>query len=112
MSALRLATRAVVRSALAVARPSTRAYGGGAAPPTVDQLTQHIVSLLSYNSSLDGKAIQANSHLINDLGLDSLDVVEFVVAVEDEFNVELPDGEAETIFTPKQAAELVSKYHP
>jgi NADH dehydrogenase (ubiquinone) 1 alpha/beta subcomplex 1 len=44
---------------------------------------------------------------VNDLGLDSLDQVEITMAVEDEFNIEIPDREADEIYTPRQAVEVV-----
>lgn len=40
------------------------------------------------------------SHFINDLGLDSLDHVEVIMAVEDEFGFEIPDMDAEKLLTP------------
>ena len=44
-----------------------------------------------------------------ELGLDSLDQVEVVMALEDEFNIEIPDREAEAIQTPRQAVEKVKE---
>lgn len=46
---------------------------------------------------------------MNDLGADSLDEVEIVMALEEEFNIEIPDAEAEKIKTVKQAIDLVRK---
>eukprot|EP00056_Hartaetosiga_gracilis_P016548 m.5366 g.5366 ORF g.5366 m.5366 type:complete len:122 (+) comp4213_c0_seq1:116-481(+) len=91
---------------------SVRMMGGAAEKPSVNDLTDHIISILSHNSKLDDVEITSNSHFIQDLGLDSLDVVECIVFIEDEFSVEIPDEEAETIFTPRQAAEILHKYHP
>lgn len=48
-----------------------------------------------------------DSHFVNDLGLDSLDQVEITMALEDEFNIEINDKDAEEIFTPRQAVEKV-----
>ncbi len=48
-----------------------------------------------------------DSHFVNDLGLDSLDQVEVTMELEDEFHVEIPDKDAEKIFTPRQAVEAV-----
>eukprot|EP00490_Sorites_sp_Unknown_P015707 CAMPEP_0114661804 /NCGR_PEP_ID=MMETSP0191-20121206/23367_1 /TAXON_ID=126664 /ORGANISM="Sorites sp." /LENGTH=68 /DNA_ID=CAMNT_0001895699 /DNA_START=391 /DNA_END=597 /DNA_ORIENTATION=- len=59
----------------------------------------------------DGKTINENTHLYNDLGLDSLDQVEFGLACEDEFDVEIPDEEAEQIVTIGDAVDLISD-HP
>ena len=59
----------------------------------------------------DGKIITEDSHLQNDLGLDSLDQVEFGLAVEDEFDIEIPDEDAEQIVTLGDAVELIAD-HP
>jgi acyl carrier protein len=41
--------------------------------------------------------ITSTSHFANDLGLDSLDTVEVVMAIEEEFSIEIPDKDADTI---------------
>lgn len=46
-----------------------------------------------------------------DLGLDSLDIVEVVMAIEDEFAIEIPDQEADKIVSIKDAVEYISS-HP
>ena len=46
-----------------------------------------------------------------DLGLDSLDAVEIVMAIEDEFAIEIPDQEADKITSIKEAVEFIST-HP
>ena len=51
-----------------------------------------------------------DAHFINDLGLDSLDQVEITMALEDEFNIEIPDKDAEEILTVRQAVEKVLFY--
>jgi NADH dehydrogenase (ubiquinone) 1 alpha/beta subcomplex 1 len=43
------------------------------------------------------------------LGLDSLDQVEVVMALEDEFNIEIPDRDAESILTVREAVEKIFK---
>eukprot|EP00755_Sulcionema_specki_P016006 Sspe_Gene.60929::Locus_33668_Transcript_1_1_Confidence_1.000_Length_488::g.60929::m.60929/K03955/NDUFAB1; NADH dehydrogenase (ubiquinone) 1 alpha/beta subcomplex 1 len=52
-----------------------------------------------------------DSHFINDLGLDSLDQVEVVMAFEQEFTLDIPDNEAEKILTIKDAVEYIAN-HP
>ena len=47
----------------------------------------------------------------DDLGLDSLDVVEVVMAIEDEFAIEIPDSEADKISTIQEAVDYISG-HP
>ncbi|KAJ3094495.1 Acyl carrier protein 1, mitochondrial, partial [Phlyctochytrium bullatum] len=52
-----------------------------------------------------GDDLTLDSHFITDLGLDSLDQVEITMALEDEFNIEIPDRDADEILTPRQAVE-------
>lgn len=53
--------------------------------------------------------VKADSHFIDDLGADSLDTVELVMAFEEEFNVEIPDDDAQEITTVKSAVDYLSK---
>jgi NADH dehydrogenase (ubiquinone) 1 alpha/beta subcomplex 1 len=50
-----------------------------------------------------------NATFTNDLGLDSLDAVEVVMAIEEEFSVEIPDKEADEIKSAAQAVEYISQ---
>ncbi len=52
-----------------------------------------------------------NASFIDDLGADSLDTVELVMAFEEEFGVEIPDDAAEKILTVKDAVDFIQK-HP
>jgi acyl carrier protein len=53
--------------------------------------------------------VKPEAHFIDDLGADSLDTVELVMAFEEEFNVEIPDDDAQQITTVKSAVEYLSK---
>lgn len=57
----------------------------------------------------DPDTITADSSFANDLGADSLDTVELVMALEEEFDIEIPDEEAEQIDTVGKAVENISK---
>jgi len=54
--------------------------------------------------------ITEETHLENDLGLDSLDRVEVIMLVEKDFNCNLPDKEAEAVVTVGQLYEITAKY--
>ena len=51
----------------------------------------------------------AGASFIDDLGADSLDIVELVMAMEEEFDIEIPDEDAEKIQTVGQAIEYIEK---
>jgi NADH dehydrogenase (ubiquinone) 1 alpha/beta subcomplex 1, acyl-carrier protein len=51
--------------------------------------------------------ITSSAHFGNDLGLDSLDTVEVVMAIEEEFSIEIPDREADAIHSVDQAVRYV-----
>ncbi|MFN3233931.1 MAG: acyl carrier protein [Gammaproteobacteria bacterium] len=51
-----------------------------------------------------------SASFVDDLGADSLDTVELVMALEEEFSVEIPDEEAEKIKTVKEAMDYVKAY--
>jgi acyl carrier protein len=51
--------------------------------------------------------ISGTSHFTNDLGLDSLDTVEVVMAIEEEFSIEIPDKDADEIRTVGDAIEYI-----
>lgn len=54
--------------------------------------------------------VTITSSFVDDLGADSLDTVELVMALEEEFEIEIPDEEAEKITTIKQAIEFITAH--
>jgi acyl carrier protein len=52
--------------------------------------------------------VKSDSSFVDDLGADSLDTVELVMALEEEFEIEIPDEEAEKITTIQQAVDYIS----
>lgn len=58
---------------------------------TFDKVKDIIIEQLQ----ADGAAITMDTHLMKDLEADSLDAVEIIMAIEDEFDIEVPDEEAE-----------------
>ena len=51
-----------------------------------------------------------SASFVNDLGADSLDTVELVMALEEEFNTEIPDTDAEKITTVKEATDYIKAH--
>ena len=56
---------------------------------------------------IDESKVTPESKFIDDLGADSLDTVELVMAFEEKFNTEIPDDAAETILTVKDAIDFI-----
>ncbi len=54
--------------------------------------------------------VTENASFVDDLGADSLDTVELVMALEEEFDTEIPDEEAENITTVQQAVDYVKSH--
>jgi len=78
-----------------------------------EQVLQRVILILNKmeRAQTQGKTLNDNTHFTNDLGLDSLDQVEFGLALEDEFDIEIPDEEAEQIVTIGDAVDLIAD-HP
>jgi acyl carrier protein len=66
-----------------------------------------VVSMLSTNMDVDKSSIKPDSHLVKDLGADSLDSVEIVMEIEDEFGVEIGDDALDDIQTVGQLAKAI-----
>ena len=60
---------------------------------------------------IDESKISLDSKFIEDLGADSLDTVELVMAFEEQFNIEIPDDAAETIMTIQNAIDFIDSKH-
>lgn len=56
--------------------------------------------------------VTPDAKFVEDLGADSLDVVELVMRLEDEFDIEIPEEDAEKIQTVKQAVEYIEQKSP
>lgn len=56
---------------------------------------------------VDEDSVTLNSSFVDDLGADSLDIVELIMAFEDAFEIEIPDADAEKISTVNDAVEYI-----
>jgi len=59
---------------------------------------------------VDEAEVTPNARFIDDLGADSLDTVELVMRFEEEFNIEIPDEDAEKITSVRDAIEYIEKH--
>ncbi|WFD31253.1 mitochondrial acyl carrier protein [Malassezia sp. CBS 17886] len=111
------ATPAVARAAAAVRMPQairapaalpalTRGYAAGAGL-TKDDITKRIMAVLGDFERVDQNKLSPTAAFTSDLGLDSLDAVEVVMAIEEEFNIEIPDADADKITNVQEAINYI-----
>ena len=73
---------------------------------TIDEkLNQIVINQLGVEAS----AVQPKAKFIEDLGADSLDIVELVMALEESFGIDIPDEDAENIRTVEDASKYIKK---
>ncbi|KAF8100819.1 hypothetical protein N665_0216s0019 [Sinapis alba] len=75
------------------------------------EVTDRVVSVVKNFQKVEPSKVTPKAHLQNDLGLDSLDTVEVVMALEEEFGLEIPDNEADKIQSIDLAVEFIAS-HP
>ncbi|RUS23137.1 acyl carrier protein-like protein [Endogone sp. FLAS-F59071] len=99
------APRPVIRIAPAI---FTRLYSASAGLSRSD-IESRVLDILKGFDKVEPSKVSLEAHFSNDLGLDSLDAVEVVMAIEEEFSVEIPDKDADEIKSAAQAVEYISK---
>lgn len=70
---------------------------------------EKVKELIVDRLGVEPKIVTEEASFLDDLGADSLDVVELIMAIEEEFNIEVPDEDAETITTVGEAVEYIKK---
>ena len=74
----------------------------------MDNIVERVKKIVAEQLGVNEADIKNESSFVDDLGADSLDTVELVMALEEEFECEIPDEEAEKITTVKQAVDYVN----
>ena len=75
----------------------------------MSDIEQRVKTIVAKQLGVAEADIKTESSFVDDLGADSLDTVELVMAFEEEFSVEIPDDAAETIRTVGDAVAFISK---
>ena len=73
-------------------------------------IEQKVKNIIADQLGVGEDEIKITSSFIDDLGADSLDIVELVMAMEEEFEVEIPDEEAENIKTVQDAVNYINTH--
>ena len=75
----------------------------------MENIEQRIKKIVAEQLGVKEDEVKNESSFVNDLGADSLDTVELVMALEEEFECEIPDEQAEKINTVQEAIDYVSE---
>eukprot|EP00096_Caligus_rogercresseyi_P001435 TRINITY_DN122_c0_g1_i4.p1 TRINITY_DN122_c0_g1~~TRINITY_DN122_c0_g1_i4.p1 ORF type:complete len:158 (+),score=41.10 TRINITY_DN122_c0_g1_i4:2632-3105(+) len=78
--------------------------------PSLKELEDRVLSVCKAFDKISGEQLNLDSHFINDLGLDSLDHVEVIMAMEDEFGFEIPDDHADKLLTPRKLVQYIGDH--
>ncbi|NLF53698.1 MAG: acyl carrier protein [Thauera phenolivorans] len=74
----------------------------------MENIEQRVKKIVAEQLGVNESEIKNESSFVDDLGADSLDTVELVMALEEEFECEIPDEEAEKITSVQQAIDYVN----
>ncbi|HVO15605.1 MAG TPA: acyl carrier protein [Alphaproteobacteria bacterium] len=75
----------------------------------MSDIAERVKKIVVEHLGVDEAKVENNANFIEDLGADSLDTVELVMAFEEEFGCEIPDDAAEKIVTVNDAIEYIKK---
>ena len=75
----------------------------------MSEVESKVIKIVVDHLGVEEDRVKPDSKFIDDLGADSLDTVELVMAFEEEFGCEIPDGAAETIVTVQNAIDYLEK---
>lgn len=72
-------------------------------------MEQEMIDIIVEQLSVDKEKVVPSASFVDDLGADSLDLVELIMAMEEGFDIEIPDEDAESIVTVQNAIDYVNK---
>lgn len=78
--------------------------------PTTAEIEEKVMQIVSEQMSVDKSELSRVTSFVNDLNADSLDTVELVMELEDEFDLTIPDEDAEKLKTVGEAMDFIKKY--
>lgn len=75
----------------------------------MSDIAERVQKITTEHLDVDASKVEPKASFIDDLGADSLDIVELVMAFEEEFDIEIPDDAAETIQTVGDAIKFIEE---
>ena len=72
-------------------------------------VAERVIEIVAEQLGVDKEKVTPETSFVNDLGADSLDTVELVMALEEAFNIEIPDEAAEKIDTVQKAVDYIEE---
>ena len=75
----------------------------------MNSVQERVKKIVVEQLGVEEVAVTAEASFVDDLGADSLDTVELIMALEEEFKIEIPDEEAEKITTVKQVVDYINE---
>jgi acyl carrier protein len=78
--------------------------------PTMSTVEERVKEIVAEQLGVDKGQVTNEASFVDDLGADSLDTVELVMALEEAFEIEIPDDEAEKITTIQQAIDYINNH--
>ncbi len=79
--------------------------------PSTAEIEEKVIQIVSEQMSVDKGEIARETSFVNDLNADSLDTVELVMELEDEFDLTIPDEEAGKLKTVGEAIDYIQKHN-
>lgn len=105
---LPLSQRIISSRVTQLPKPSFVRFYAGFPSLTRELASERVIEILEgYGKVKNDQEIKEDSSFTHDLGLDSLDVVEVVMELEHEFNIQIPDQEADSLKTVGQAVDYI-----
>jgi acyl carrier protein len=74
-----------------------------------DEISEKVSTIVANQLDVEKEKVKPETSFINDLGADSLDIVELVMELEEEFDMSIPDEDAEKIRTVGEATDYIKK---
>ena len=74
-----------------------------------DEIFDKVKEIIIEQLGVTESAVTTEASFIDDLGADSLDIVELIMALEEEFDLEIPDGDAEKVVTVGDVVEYIKE---